>query len=167
MQIGLFDDAAQPASTPAHTGPFRAFCDGSCRGNPGPGGWGLVLQDAQSGRTLEEAFGGDSATTNNRMELQAAIETLMRVPEGAVLEVFTDSQYVCQGMASWLQGWKKRGWKTAGGEPVKNREYWQTLDGLAALRKVTFTWVKGHAGHAGNERADTLANQGTAQAAGD
>lgn len=135
-----------------------AFTDGACKGNPGPGGWGtlLVLSD---GRQIEY-FGGEAHTTNNQMELMGAIMALENSPHNQHLEIWTDSSYVKNGITSWIQGWKNKGWKTSGNKPVKNQELWQRLDALQANRDVSWHWVKGHAGHEGNEKADELANRG-------
>jgi ribonuclease HI len=133
------------------------FSDGACSGNPGPGGWGAVLR--YKGRE-KEMFGFDAATTNNRMELTAVIEALRSLKRSVPVRVHTDSQYVQKGITEWIHGWKKRGWKTAGREPVKNEDLWRTLDQLAATHTIEWFWVKGHAGHAENERADALARRG-------
>jgi ribonuclease HI len=132
------------------------YTDGSCHGNPGPGGWGAILK--WEGRE-RELSGGAGATTNNQMELMAVIEGLKALRESCEVEVFTDSKYVMDGMKSWIHGWKKRGWKTANKQPVKNIEYWQSLDREVARHTVSWTWVKGHSGHPENERADLLANE--------
>jgi len=132
------------------------FTDGSCHGNPGPGGWGAILR--WEGRE-RELSGGAAETTNNQMELMAVIEGLKALREACEVEVFTDSKYVMDGMKSWIHGWKKRGWKTASKQPVKNIEYWQSLDREVARHQVSWTWVKGHSGHPENERADLLANE--------
>ena len=133
------------------------FTDGACRGNPGPGGWGVLLR---FGDVERELFGGDSDTTNNRMELQAAIEGLRALTQPCKVTVTTDSVYVKNGITSWLEGWKKRGWKTAARKPVKNVDLWQALDEQNQRHQVQWHWVKGHSGHAENERADLLANRG-------
>ena len=138
---------------------IEVYTDGACSGNPGPGGWGVLIEGDGEPRRL---CGGAPATTNNQMELQAAIEALGTFPEGAALRLHTDSQYVKNGITSWIHGWKRNGWKTASRKPVKNRELWQALDALAATREVQWAWVKGHAGHPGNEEADRLANEGMA-----
>lgn len=130
--------------------------DGACSGNPGPGGWGVVL--VQSGRSAEISD-GESQTTNNRMELMAVIQALTVLPDPIPVTITTDSQYVQKGMEQWLAGWKKKGWKTAANQPVKNKDLWTQLDDLCQRKKVTWTWVRGHAGHPGNERADTLARK--------
>ena len=132
------------------------FTDGSCHGNPGPGGWGAILR--WEGRE-RELSGGAAETTNNQMELMAVIEGLKALREACEVEVFTDSKYVMDGMKSWIHGWKKRGWKTASKQPVKNIEYWQSLDREVARHQVRWTWVKGHSGHPENDRADLLANE--------
>ncbi len=133
------------------------YADGACRGNPGPGGWGVWLR---SGSHEKEMFGGEKLTTNNRMELTAVIEALAVLKQRCVVTVYTDSQYVRQGITTWIHGWKSRGWRTADKQPVKNVELWQRLDTLNAAHEVTWKWVKGHSGDPGNERADALANQG-------
>ncbi|SEP66077.1 RNase HI [Faunimonas pinastri] len=131
--------------------------DGACSGNPGPGGWGAILE---YNGTTKELCGGEPATTNNRMELKAAIEALTALKWTVPVEVHTDSQYVRKGITEWIRNWKRNGWKTADRKPVKNAELWQALDALMAEHTVTWHWVKGHAGHDLNERADELARQG-------
>jgi len=133
------------------------FTDGACRGNPGPGGWGVVLR---YGSHEKELYGGEPDTTNNRMELMAAIKGLESLTRGCKVRVTTDSVYVRSGITEWLPNWKKRGWKTAAGKPVKNLDLWQRLDQAAQAHDVSWHWVKGHSGHAENERADALANCG-------
>jgi len=133
------------------------FTDGACRGNPGPGGWGAVL--IWGGRE-KEICGGDPATTNNRMELTAACEALESLNKPCAVELHTDSQYVKNGITQWLSAWKARGWKTAARDPVKNEDLWRRLDTARARHTVDWLWVKGHAGHELNERADALANKG-------
>ncbi|MGI4847114.1 MAG: ribonuclease HI [Janthinobacterium lividum] len=133
------------------------YADGACRGNPGPGGWGAWLVN---GVHEKEIFGGEPNTTNNRMELQAVIEALSLLTRPCEVTVHTDSQYVQKGISEWIHGWKARGWKTAAREPVKNVDLWQALDAAQGRHKMAWRWVKGHAGHAGNERADALANRG-------
>jgi ribonuclease HI len=135
------------------------FTDGACKGNPGPGGWGALLV---AGEHKKELFGGELNTTNNRMELKAVIEALSALKRPCKVIVHTDSQYVQKGISEWIHGWKARGWKTAAKEPVKNVDLWQALDAAQAKHSIEWRWVKGHAGHAGNERADALANQGVA-----
>lgn len=136
------------------------YTDGACKGNPGAGGWGVLLR---YGEHQKEMFGSEAETTNNRMELTAVIEGLKALKRRSKVEINTDSQYVKNGMESWIHGWKRNGWKTAAKQPVKNAELWRELDGLVAQHDVSWKWVKGHAGHPGNERADALANQGAAQ----
>jgi ribonuclease HI len=131
-------------------------CDGACQGNPGPGGWAAVLQ---YGETRRQVCGAVLATTNNRMELQAAIEGLRALKEPCEVQVFTDSEYLRNGITSWIRGWKYKGWKTKDRKPVKNVELWQELDSLASNHKVTWHWLKGHAGHVENELCDVLAVQ--------
>ena len=134
----------------------RAYTDGACRGNPGPGGWGVVLESRGHAREL---LGAQEQTTNNRMELQAAIEALGSLTEPCEIEVVTDSTYLKNGMESWLAGWKRKGWKTSDGKPVKNQDLWRQLDALVATHQVHWRWVRGHTGVEGNERADALANE--------
>ncbi|MCP1170091.1 ribonuclease HI [Limimaricola litoreus] len=141
-----------------------AFTDGACSGNPGPGGWGALLQ-AKEGEevTKERALkGGEQMTTNNRMELMAAISALEALAKPTKLTVVTDSAYVKGGITEWMAGWKRKGWKTSTGKPVKNEDLWRRLDEAAARHTVTWQWVKGHAGHPENERADELARAGMA-----
>ena len=133
------------------------YTDGACKGNPGPGGWGAWLK---SGEHEKELFGGEPNTTNNRMELTAVIEALNSLKHRCTVVVYTDSEYVKNGITTWIHGWKKRGWTTADKKPVKNVELWQRLDELNAAHHVEWRWVKGHAGDPGNERADALANRG-------
>lgn len=135
------------------------YTDGACKGNPGPGGWGAWLR---WGGHEKELFGGDPATTNNRMELTAVIESLALLNRHTPVAVYTDSEYVKNGITTWIHGWKKRGWKTADNKPVKNIDLWQKLDALVASHEVQWHWVRGHAGDPGNERADALANRGVA-----
>ena len=139
------------------------FTDGACKGNPGPGGWGALLV---MGEREKELFGGEPGTTNNRMELKAVIEALNALTRPCEVVVHTDSQYVQKGISEWIHGWKARGWKTAAREPVKNVDLWQALDAAQARHKLEWRWVRGHNGHAGNERADALANRGVATASG-
>jgi len=133
------------------------FTDGACRGNPGPGGWGVLLRYGEHEREL---YGGEADTTNNRMELQAAIEGLRALSEPCRVTLTTDSVYVKNGITSWLAGWKAKGWKTAARKPVKNVDLWQLLDEQNQRHDVSWQWVKGHSGHPENERADALANRG-------
>lgn len=141
------------------------YTDGACKGNPGPGGWGVLLT---WGGTEKELFGGERETTNNRMEMMAVIEGLSALKQPCSITLYIDSQYVLKGMTEWLKGWKARGWLTASKEPVKNVDLWQRLDALVntAGHKIDWRWVKGHAGHPGNERADALANRGVDVALG-
>jgi ribonuclease HI len=132
------------------------YTDGGCEGNPGPGGWGAVVR---CGAAVREISGGELATTNNRMEMRAAIESLATLTERSEVCVFTDSQYLKNGITQWISGWKRKGWVTATKEPVKNVDLWKRLDELVARHHVTWKWVKGHAGHADNERCDGLANR--------
>ncbi|MBC7214342.1 MAG: ribonuclease HI [Burkholderiaceae bacterium] len=138
------------------------YTDGACKGNPGPGGWGVWLR---SGSHEKELFGGEPSTTNNRMELRAVIEALAALKRPCAVTLHLDSQYVRKGITEWLAGWKAKGWRTASGQPVKNVDLWQQLDALVRERghHIEWRWVRGHSGHPGNERADALANQGVAQ----
>lgn len=135
----------------------EAYTDGACRGNPGPGGWGVVLRYKGNEKELH---GGEAHTTNNRMELTAAIEALNALTQPCEVAITTDSQYVKNGINQWITNWKKRGWKTADKKPVKNVDLWQQLDELVARHTVKWHWVRGHSGHPENERADALANRG-------
>ena len=135
----------------------EVFTDGACKGNPGPGGWGALLR---YGEVERELFGGEPDTTNNRMELQAAIEALKALSESCEVSLTTDSVYVKNGITQWLEGWKKKGWKTAARKPVKNVDLWQALDEQNQRHQVQWFWVKGHSGHRENEIADQLANRG-------
>ncbi len=135
----------------------KIYADGACRGNPGPGGWGALLRTGTRERTLH---GGEPATTNNRMELTAVIRALESLTRHCRVQLYTDSQYVQKGITQWIHDWKRRGWRTAGKQPVKNVDLWQQLEALASAHEVSWHWVKGHAGHDGNERADALANRG-------
>ena len=137
------------------------FTDGACSGNPGPGGWGAVLM---YGGKEKEIRGGEADTTNNRMELMAAIQALEALNKPCKVELHTDSQYVRNGITQWLPGWKARGWKTAGKKPVKNEDLWKRLDQARLRHEVDWRWVKGHAGHELNERADGLARKGLVEA---
>ena len=133
------------------------FTDGACRGNPGPGGWGALLQ---VGATEKELWGGEPNTTNNRMELTAVIRALEALKRLVAVRIHIDSQYVQKGISQWIHNWKKNGWRTSDKKPVKNADLWQRLDILSSQHDVAWIWVKGHAGHPGNERADKLANRG-------
>ena len=143
--------------------PVVIYTDGACKGNPGPGGWGVLLK---SGATEKELFGGDPSTTNNRMELMAVIQALSALKRPCAVTLFVDSQYVLKGMTEWLPGWKAKGWRTASKAPVKNVELWQQLDNLVrdSGHVIDWRWVRGHNGDPGNERADALANRGVEQA---
>ncbi|QSI78221.1 MULTISPECIES: ribonuclease HI [Niveibacterium] len=136
------------------------YTDGACSGNPGPGGWGAILR---AGGHEKELFGGEPSTTNNRMEMTAVIRALQALTRPVQVRVHTDSQYVQKGISEWIHGWKRRGWKTADNKPVKNDDLWRELDQLAALHQIQWLWVKGHAGHPENERADELARRGVEQ----
>ena len=138
------------------------WTDGACSGNPGPGGWGVLLK---SGGHEKELYGGEAETTNNRMEMMAAIVALETVKQGASVTLNTDSTYVKDGLTKWIHGWKRNGWKTAAKKPVKNEDLWKRLDAAAARHKdLTWKWVKGHAGDEGNEKADELARKGSTEA---
>jgi len=139
---------------PVDSNCYHIYCDGSCAGNPGPGGWGTII-DHLGQRT--EYSGSSRNTTNNMMEMTAALEGIKRTPEQSKVIVTTDSQYLVKGMTQWIKGWKKKGWKKADGSPVLNQEIWKTLDSYAAQRNIDWQWVKGHAGHEENERCDQLA----------
>lgn len=136
------------------------YTDGACKGNPGPGGWGvyLIYQDKE-----KSMFGGEVETTNNRMELMAVIQALEALKRPCEVKLHTDSKYVLQGITEWIANWKKRGWKTAANKPVKNEDLWRRLDAAIQRHSIDWVWVKGHAGEPGNERADRLANQGVEQ----
>jgi ribonuclease HI len=133
------------------------YTDGACSGNPGPGGWGVLLR---YGAKEKELFGGEKDTTNNRMELTAVIRALEALTRPVKVRLHTDSTYVMQGITRWIHGWKKNGWKTSSKEPVKNADLWQELESATMRHTIEWRWVKGHAGHDGNERADALANKG-------
>jgi ribonuclease HI len=133
------------------------YTDGACKGNPGPGGWGVVL--TYKGNT-KELYGGERETTNNRMELMAVINALEALTKPCSVEINSDSKYVLQGITEWLENWKKRGWKTASKAPVKNEDLWRRLDAAQSVHRIDWKWVKGHSGDAGNDRADQLANLG-------
>jgi ribonuclease HI len=137
--------------------PVDVFTDGACRGNPGPGGWGVILRTKGKEKEL---WGGEAATTNNRMELTAVIRALEALTRPSRVSLYTDSQYVQKGISEWIHSWKRRGWKTADKKPVKNEDLWRRLDELAAPHEVKWHWVRGHSGHPENERADELADRG-------
>jgi ribonuclease HI len=147
--------ASAAADTQGKT--INIYTDGACKGNPGPGGWGAVLE--YDGKE-KELFGGEPATTNNRMELTAVIEALGALRRPCTVVLHTDSQYVQKGITEWIEGWKARGWRTAAKEPVKNADLWRKLDEVVRTHRIRWVWVKGHSGHDGNERADALANKG-------
>jgi ribonuclease HI len=136
---------------------IEIYTDGACKGNPGPGGWGAYLK---YGEHEKELFGGEAHTTNNRMELLGVISALAALTRTCEVTIHTDSQYVKNGIETWIHGWKKNGWKTAAKQPVKNEDLWKMLDAQVARHQVQWRWVKGHAGNPGNERADQLANRG-------
>ncbi len=142
--------------------PVLIYTDGSCKGNPGPGGWGVWLR---SGGHEKELFGGEPVTTNQRMELTAAVQALSALKRPCAVVLYTDSRYVMEGITKWINGWKRNGWLTAAKQPVKNADLWQALDAARARHEVDWRWVKGHSGDEGNERADALANAGAAAAA--
>ena len=142
---------------------LEIYTDGACRGNPGPGGWGVLILDGRDERSLQ---GAEPETTNNRMELTAAIVALRELPTGSTATLYTDSEYVMKGISEWLPSWKARGWKTAAKKPVKNQDLWQALDTENARHKVLWKWVRGHAGNHGNERVDRLANDAIDQLLG-
>lgn len=133
------------------------YADGGCRGNPGPGGWGVLLK---AGNAEKELWGNEPTTTNNRMELTAVIRALQALKRPSTVQIHTDSQYVQKGISQWIHNWKRNGWRTADKKPVKNADLWQALDILAQQHSIEWLWIKGHAGHPGNERADALANRG-------
>ncbi len=145
------------SKTSSESSEVLIYADGACKGNPGRGGWGAWLR---SGGHEKELWGGEAQTTNNRMELTAVIQALTVLKRPSVVRVVTDSEYVRNGITTWIHGWKLRGWKTADKKPVKNMDLWQQLDELARQHQVTWQWVKGHSGDPGNERADALANRG-------
>jgi len=154
------EKAAGTATPPLPDAPYVIiYTDGACSGNPGPGGWGAILM---SGSHRKELSGGEPQTTNNRMELMAAIMALEALKRQSNVELHTDSNYVKNGITQWIHGWKRNGWRTADKKAVKNAELWQRLDELRRLHNVDWRWIKGHAGHVENERADELARQGMA-----
>jgi ribonuclease HI len=144
-----------PSPNPSPKPHVLLFTDGACSGNPGPGGWGYILKHPASG-SLREDSGGEPDTTNNRMELRAVIEGLAALSKPALIDLTSDSQYVLNGLKDWMKDWKKRGWRTASKQPVKNVDLWQLLDTLITRHEVRFHWIKGHAGHPENERCDEL-----------
>lgn len=136
---------------------IEIFTDGACRGNPGPGGWGALLR---AGKHEKELWGGEAHTTNNRMEMTAVIESLKALKQSSEVVLTTDSQYVRKGITEWIEGWKRKNWQTSARKPVKNADLWREIDSLASQHAVDWRWVKGHSGHAENERVDDLANRG-------
>ena len=153
------DSHSSSAAPRAPSKEVTIYTDGACSGNPGPGGWGALLI---SGSHRKEMMGGEAHTTNNRMELLAAIEALEALKFSCQVNLYTDSSYVQQGIKSWITGWKRKGWKTAAGKPVKNKDLWIRLDSARSTHHVTWRWVKGHSGDPGNEHADELARRGMA-----
>ncbi|HEX8550043.1 MAG TPA: ribonuclease HI [Abditibacteriaceae bacterium] len=153
MTQSLFDDVTEEIK-PTAKSTALIWGDGACSGNPGPGGWGAIVEENGARRELS---GGRARTTNNQMELQAVIEALKAVAPGTRVEICTDSEYLTKGITTWMRGWKRNGWKTASKQPVKNQEQWQELDDLLASRPHKVEWVRGHNGHAENERCDELA----------
>jgi ribonuclease HI len=145
--------------------PIEIYTDGACKGNPGPGGWGVLMQ---SGTTRKELYGGEPSTTNNRMEMMAVIQALEALKRPCAVTLYLDSQYVLKGITEWMPGWKAKGWRTASKQPVKNVELWKRLDDLLQRggHVIDWRWVRGHNGDPGNERADALANLGVEQALG-
>jgi ribonuclease HI len=148
-------------NTKTKEAPVEIYTDGACKGNPGPGGWGVWMKYAEHEKEL---FGGERETTNNRMELTAVIKALESLSRPCSIKLYLDSQYVRQGITEWLPGWKRKNWRTADGKPVKNTELWKALEAATLRHAIDWVWVKGHAGNEGNERADALANQGVTQA---
>ena len=136
---------------------IKIYTDGACKGNPGPGGWGALIDD---GNVQNEIFGGEDNTTNNRMEIMAVIMALETIEVDDEITVFTDSKYVQKGINEWIKNWKINGWRSSNKKPVKNKDLWIQLDDLTSKLKINWVWIKGHSGHLGNERADFLANQG-------
>ena len=148
-------------NTPPPSSTLKIYTDGACRGNPGPGGWGAFIVDGNNTRVLK---GFEAQTTNNRMELTAVIEALASLESNTSIELFTDSKYVSDGVQHWLPKWKKNGWRTASKKPVKNKDLWQQLEQQATKCKVRWVWLRGHSGHYGNEKADSIANEAIDQA---
>lgn len=153
---------APAARTPIAGGRFIVYSDGGCRGNPGPAGWGVVILDADTGAILEECSGFIGVATNQVAELMGALEGLSRIPEGAVVELVSDSQYTLRGLTEWRAGWIRRGWRNSNNEPVANQDYWKKLYAVADKLKVTTRWVKGHSGNEHNEKCDALATNAIA-----
>ena len=162
MNKSLFEEIEEISAAPSGlvpSGPMRIWCDGACSGNPGAGGWGTIIEINGARRELS---GGRARTTNNQMELQALIEGLRAIPSDASVHVVTDSEYVVKGATQWMRGWIRNGWKTAAKKPVKNQEQWEAIHELLQNRQHEFEWVRGHAGHAENERCDELARNAIA-----
>jgi ribonuclease HI len=159
----MSDTVTEQSTQNTTAGIVVVYTDGACHGNPGPGGWGAVLRFGEHEKQL---YGGEKATTNNRMELMAAIMALEAITEAHLVRLWTDSQYVRNGITGWIAGWKRKGWKTTAGQPVKNEDLWRRLDAAAGRYRVEWRWVKGHAGHEGNELADTLASRGAIEFGG-
>ncbi|TVS03130.1 MAG: ribonuclease HI [Phycisphaerales bacterium] len=160
--------STSPTASPSDQSPrttVELYTDGACSGNPGPGGWAYILKHPSTGKEIEGS-GGEGRTTNNRMELLAVINGLERLNRPSKVELYSDSQYVLKGLKEWLAGWKAKGWKTAAKKPVKNEDLWRRLDELSQLHELVFHWVRGHAGHPENERADELAVAARDAAAG-
>ena len=147
----------------ADTDTVEIYADGACKGNPGPGGWGALLR---ANGQQKELFGGEAVTTNNRMELMAVIRALESLERPSTVTLYTDSQYVQKGISEWIHAWKRRGWLTADRKPVKNADLWRRLEAAAGNHRIDWRWVRGHAGNAGNEKADALANRGIAEPGG-
>tara|TARA_R110000782_G_scaffold73091_3_gene146124 strand:+ start:14913 stop:15419 length:507 start_codon:yes stop_codon:yes gene_type:complete len=158
-------DPKTPADRPTIRPHVELYTDGACSGNPGPGGWGFLMRHPKTGKSVERS-GGEARTTNNRMELTAVIEGLASLTRPSVVDLYSDSQYVLNGLKEWMAGWKKRGWKTASKAPVKNVDLWQRLDELKGAHEIRFHWVRGHDGHAENELVDKLAVAARDRAAG-
>lgn len=155
-----FSDTMPTSTSDSSSYDFVIHADGGCKGNPGPGGWGAVIDKKRAGRTLLNGY--EPLTTNNRMELCGLIAGIGNIPEGATALIVTDSQYAQKGITEWISGWKRRGWKSSTGAAVKNQDLWIALDALSTTRKLRWTWVKGHSGNPGNELADSLANDAIA-----
>lgn len=164
MLAAMSEPARAPTRPPTQP-VVELFTDGACSGNPGPGGWAYILRHKASGAEREDS-GGDPKTTNNRMELIAVIEGLGALHKPSVVDLYSDSKYVLNGLSEWMASWKKRGWKTASKQPVKNLDLWQRLDELSQIHEINFHWVQGHAGHPENERCDELAVAARDAAAG-
>ena len=160
LQVSVDPASPGPPVEPGRT-PVVIYTDGACKGNPGPGGWGAWLS---SGSYQKELFGGEPQTTNQRMELTAAIQALTALTRPCTVVLYTDSKYVLQGITSWIHGWKRNGWQSSAKQPVKNADLWRSLDEVSSRHRIEWRWVKGHSGDHGNERADALASDGAALA---